>query len=82
MRSASDATETPDRRRPALVVATGNANKFREIRAILDGAPTADLWGYIVPLLVMGVIGLPLGVWAFRQAETYAKKHGKLKRVG
>jgi len=50
--------------------------------AILDGAPTADLWGYIVPLLVMGVIGLPLGVWAFRQAETYAKKHGKLKRVG
>ncbi len=50
--------------------------------AILDGAPTADLWGYIVPLLVMGAIGLPLGVWAFRQAETYAKKHGKLKRVG
>ncbi len=50
--------------------------------AILDGAPTANLWEYIVPLLIMGAIGLPLGVWAFRQAEAYAKKHGKLKRVG
>jgi ABC-2 type transport system permease protein len=50
--------------------------------AILDGTPTGKLWPYMVPLLIIGVVGLPLGVWTFRQAEAYAKRTGKLKRVG
>ena len=50
--------------------------------AVLDGTPTVELWPYMVPLLVIGVIGMPLGVWTFRQAELYAKRTGKLKRVG
>ncbi|NJL95599.1 MAG: ABC transporter permease [Anaerolineae bacterium] len=36
----------------------------------------------VPPLLVMGAVMLPLGVWAFHRAEIYAKKHGKLKRNG
>jgi ABC-2 type transport system permease protein len=49
---------------------------------VMQGTPTTDLWKYIVPLLVIGVITLPAGVWAFKQAENYAKRTGKLKRVG
>lgn len=37
---------------------------------------------YILPLLLMGAIMLPLGVWAFQRAEYYAKRTGKLKRNG
>ena len=37
-----------------------------------------DVW----PLLIMGVVFIPLGLWAFGRAERYAKRTGKLKRVG
>lgn len=50
--------------------------------AILDNAPIEDLIQYIVPLLVLGVITLPIGIRAFKAAENYAKRTGKLKRVG
>ena len=50
--------------------------------AILDSTPTVDLLQYIIPLIIIGIIGMPIGVWAFRRAEIYAKKTGKLKRVG
>ncbi len=50
--------------------------------AILEATPTLELWPYMVPLLIIGVIGMPVGVWAFRRAEVYAKRTGKLKRVG
>ncbi|MBI5652038.1 MAG: hypothetical protein HZC40_16600 [Chloroflexi bacterium] len=50
--------------------------------ALLDGVPTLALGQYIAPLLVMGAILVPLGLWSFRAAETYAKKTGKLKRNG
>lgn len=50
--------------------------------AIMDGAATTDLWQFIIPLLGIGVIALPLGVWAFQRAEQYAKQTGRLKRVG
>ena len=50
--------------------------------AILDSTPTVDLLKYIIPLVIIGIIGMPIGVWAFRRAEIYAKKTGKLKRVG
>ncbi len=41
-----------------------------------------SVMSYILPLLVMGAIMLPLGVYMFQQAEVYAKKTGKLKRNG
>ena len=56
---------------------------LRGIRsAILDGAGITTLWGDIWPLIIIGVIAFPLGVWIFRRGEIYAKKHGKLKRSG
>ncbi len=50
--------------------------------AILENVPTVELWQYMIPLLISGAILLPVGVWIFRQAEDYAKRNGKLKRVG
>ncbi len=50
--------------------------------AIMDGASTASLVQYIVPLWVFGLIALPLGIWSFERAERYAKRTGRLKRVG
>jgi ABC-2 type transport system permease protein len=34
------------------------------------------------PLLIMAVVFIPAGTWAFGRAERYAKRTGKLKRVG
>jgi ABC-2 type transport system permease protein len=54
---------------------------LRGIRAsVLDGAGVAwaDLW----PLLVIGAVSIPLGLWVFNRGEVYAKRHGKLKRSG
>jgi ABC-2 type transport system permease protein len=50
--------------------------------AILEGAGVTALWAEIWPLLVIGVVAVPLGLWTFRTGERYAKKHGKLKRSG
>jgi len=54
---------------------------LRGIRAsILEGEGLA--WGNVWPLIVIGVISIPLGLWVFRRGEIHAKKHGKLKRSG
>jgi len=50
--------------------------------ALLEGTPTTELWPYIWPTLVMGLIAIPLGLWVFGQAERYAKRTGKLHRNG
>ena len=50
--------------------------------AILDGAPISALWGDIWPLLLIGAVSIPLGLWVFGRGEHYAKRHGKLKRSG
>ena len=56
---------------------------LRGIRhAILEGAGVGQVWGDIWPLIVIGVVAIPLGLWVFRRGERYAKKHGKLKRSG
>ena len=44
--------------------------------------PITELGGHLLPLAVMAVIFIPLGVWVFGKAERYAKRTGKLKRVG
>jgi ABC-2 type transport system permease protein len=50
--------------------------------AILRGAALSSLWDELVPLLIIGVLSIPAGLAVFRAGETYAKKHGKLKRSG
>ena len=45
-------------------------------------APDRRAWGSIWPLLIMGVVFVPLGIWIFHLGESYAKRTGKLKRSG
>jgi ABC-2 type transport system permease protein len=49
---------------------------------LLDGTSITALGDKVWPLLVMGVVLVPLGVKVFGLAERHAKRHGKLKRVG
>jgi ABC-2 type transport system permease protein len=51
-------------------------------RALLDGAGVASVWQDIWPLIIIGAVAMPLGLWVFKRGEVYAKKHGKLKRSG
>jgi ABC-2 type transport system permease protein len=59
---------------PATYALRGNRDQ------ILQGAGLrwADVW----PLLVIGVLSIPIGLVVFRAGERYAKQHGKLKRSG
>jgi len=50
--------------------------------ALLDGKPTLQLWPFIWPALLMGILAIPAGLWVFEQAEKYAKRTGKLHRNG
>jgi len=49
---------------------------------LLDGVPVSALMHDVIPLVVMGIVLIPAGIWAFGRAERYAKRTGKLKRVG
>jgi ABC-2 type transport system permease protein len=60
--------------------ATYVLNGVRE--ALLEGAATADLWPHIWPVLIMGVVAIPVGLWVFSLAERFAKRTGKLARNG
>jgi ABC-2 type transport system permease protein len=50
--------------------------------ALIEGRGLETLGADIVPLIVMGIVFIPVGLWAFGRAERYAKRTGKLKRVG
>ncbi len=63
-----------------LSPATYVLNGVRE--SLLSGTPTAELWQYIWPVLLMGVVLIPAGLWVFSLAERYAKRAGKLARNG
>jgi ABC-2 type transport system permease protein len=51
-------------------------------RALIDGATVSQLLPDLWPLLVMAFVFIPIGLWGFGRAEKYAKRTGKLKRVG
>jgi ABC-2 type transport system permease protein len=51
-------------------------------RSLIDGASVNQLLGDLWPLIAMAFVFIPLGLWGFGQAEHYAKRTGKLKRVG
>jgi len=52
--------------------------------AIVDGKPiwSPEIWSNTWPLLITGVVSVPLGIYIFGIAEKYAKRTGKLKRNG
>lgn len=43
---------------------------------------STEIWSYTWPLLLSGVISIPVGVFVFGIAERYAKRTGRLKRNG
>ena len=49
---------------------------------LIGGQPITELAHDVIPLLIAGVLLIPFGLWAFGRAERYAKRTGKLKRVG
>jgi ABC-2 type transport system permease protein len=49
---------------------------------LVSGTPVTALVHDVWPLIVMGIVLIPFGLWAFGRAERYAKRTGKLKRVG
>jgi ABC-2 type transport system permease protein len=51
-------------------------------RAILDGASVSAVWDDLWPLILIGTIAVPLGLYVFAMGERYAKRHGRLKRSG
>ena len=51
-------------------------------QALLEGTPTDQLWDQIWPVIILGIVLVPLGMWVFGVAETYAKRNGKLHRNG
>jgi ABC-2 type transport system permease protein len=50
--------------------------------ALLKGSAIQELWSFIWPTLIIGLIAIPAGLWIFNQAERYAKRTGKLHRNG
>jgi ABC-2 type transport system permease protein len=50
--------------------------------AIINGDGLSKMWDEIWPLIVIGIVSVPLGLEVFRRGERYAKRHGKLKRSG
>lgn len=49
---------------------------------LLHGASFASQWGNVWPLLIMGMVFPPLGLWLFHAGEMFAKRTGRLKRSG
>ena len=49
---------------------------------LIAGTPVTELLHDVWPLIVMGIVLIPFGLWAFGRAERYAKRTGKLKRLG
>ncbi len=43
---------------------------------------SSEVWSYTWPLLITGLVSIPLGTYIFGLAERYAKRTGKLKRNG
>jgi ABC-2 type transport system permease protein len=50
--------------------------------AILRGDGLTEMGDELWPLVLIGAVSIPLGLWVFRIGEIYAKRHGKLKRSG
>jgi ABC-2 type transport system permease protein len=49
---------------------------------LTNGIGATELGRDVWPLIVLGIVLVPFGLWAFGRAELHAKRTGKLKRVG
>src|SRR5579883_2603844 len=63
---------------PATYVLNGLRDALQHNAVIWSPTIWASTW----PLLISGVLSVPLGLWIFGLAERYAKRTGKLKRNG
>ena len=63
---------------PATYVLDGLRDALQHNAPVWSHAIWASTW----PLLISGVVSIPLGLWVFSIAERYAKRTGKLKRNG
>jgi ABC-2 type transport system permease protein len=50
--------------------------------ALLEGKATTELGSSLVPILLLGVLAIPVGIAIFGWGERYAKRTGRLKRSG
>ena len=50
--------------------------------ALLEGTPTLALGPSLLPILILGVLTLPIGIAIFGWGERFAKRTGRLKRSG
>lgn len=62
---------------PAYYVLAGMREALLENASVFSLAQT-----FILPLLIIGAIAVPAGLWVFVTAEQYAKRTGRLKRNG
>jgi ABC-2 type transport system permease protein len=61
---------------PATYILTGT-------RTMLLGHVTGSaLMHSLIPLIIIGIVTVPLGMWLFGWAENFAKRTGRLKRSG
>jgi ABC-2 type transport system permease protein len=63
---------------PATYVLQGLRAGLLENKAVWS----PEIWSNTWPLIITGIVSIPLGVFIFRIAERYAKRTGKLKRNG
>ncbi len=61
------------------LIGIGNSASTKEH---LVSAPLSAVTHELVVLTLMGAVLMPLGLWVFGKIETWAKRHGKLKRTG
>jgi ABC-2 type transport system permease protein len=50
--------------------------------AILAGHGLSTMGDEMIPMVLIGLVSIPLGFAVFHRGERYAKQHGKLKRSG
>ncbi len=69
---------------PLLFTERGSQMSYiiRAILLLVSGVYYPISWSCTWPLIIAGVVSVPLGVYIFRLAEQYAKRTGKLKRNG
>jgi ABC-2 type transport system permease protein len=63
---------------PATYVLDGLRDALLENKVIWS----PEIWSCTWPLIITGIVSVPLGIYIFRIAERYAKRTGKLKRNG
>jgi ABC-2 type transport system permease protein len=56
---------------------------LRGIRSALHvGGGSSSLMSNVIPLVIIGALTVPLGIWLFTAAQRFAKRTGRLKRTG